>query len=1314
MWTAATLGRGRSTIPTTAPEPKLWVVALGLSLTACPGLLGTPLSRYCSCIASRPNAPANISSCACRSRSSRARATALPRILKQLRLHVSTSRRRQLTTSFRLGHFTSQPAAPWPVASSAPGLSKSALFSGRPPIVQTCAPCRSSDLSSVSLFEKQQNSTACCANNARPPNVCRLSSNPRLPPAETAKEFDIYARFCCCFLASSVSRHSLASLPSPATMGRASKFAFPLRRSHADRDAHQDRRPSQPEYDYDGPQPSKAERLLGTGLPGRRTASAASGHSFPRNNSATPSLEAKKSYVSLSRSEASQESDRARKGSHVTNESLLVPPLPRFHQDQSSSRSNSQDRSGSVSSSMYSRQLNSQTSSSTLRSHYDPQRQPPHVSQQTSMSASRDGALHKGHPSLFSASSWSVDQVSQHSSGHGGDYESISGSSKDAGRKKKVPARLDLSKLFPKTPKSKDNDQHLLSPTKFVSSPVLMSSTSTHFSRPLTSPSTMNSNRTRATSVTSTKTSDTLREGRAQAAKDRAQKAPYDNAKITRRRPPPGIQHWFDGLSDDEEEEDEEEEEEREMPVERVDMRVQEPRRQPSPHDYRRQPSPPRHGRKTSHPKATLAERAYPPLERLYPKEHTYTPDHAHRQDARAVPQAHSYRADHAQTGPDTRSFEKAHLRGQPSQTSFASHDTRASTWTKGSRISDRDLKGDSVLSLSSSEDESDPRSSGTDLAPIRDSLATSTDTEGEILIGRAQAFDIRPRQNWPSRRMTAGSTSTNATIDVMLSPTTAASSQTNLVLPRHSNSRSSRRRSGHFRQVSAIPEDGYQESKHYPESISTVSCDDRDTSSIRSGRTSKSEPRSNLGHKLMAVTEEEEVLLELMRRKRAAMAKQSYTDGYRSAMKVEHARGETPTMSSEDQRRLSGFVSIASQGSDYSEPQAHTASDRRHSKKSILSQSTAAGTEASTSTLQTLANATYVPPPSRSEKKNRVPPTANEALLRSPGSSSMASSTSVSPSPRSRMVQRIVSQPPQLSPAIFSPLEVFSSPPDSPTYPATASHTGTIPSPVTPGPGFDGELRIKVAGSSIGGSEASFGTDYDSIHHSQQRSHHSHHPSDLSMSHMSKERSRKVEKPVSMGRERLGESPGAKGVDRARSHSRRRTASSGANIDMCSEKPSQLVTPEVVHPTRTSSLLDFPMPAGMVRQDAPASKSHVLPGPTDWDWDNDVDVSAVINHVRKSRSSHVLGSARTSIASSAPSLPPPNIPLPEVPQTQPSRQNSVTSHISSRSGVRGEAGDRLTVASIPSAAIAARSSVSDDVLAAWSSLGGSRGEFYG
>ncbi|EKG09012.1 hypothetical protein MPH_14008 [Macrophomina phaseolina MS6] len=823
--------------------------------------------------------------------------------------------------------------------------------------------------------------------------------------------------------------------------------------------------------------------------------------------------------MSITLSEASQESSSRRKALPTADKSLLVSPHPRFRQDASSAYS--KDRSGSVS-----RRLNSQASSSTLRSHYDARRQPLYVSQQTSMSAVRDGGLRKGHHPVYSCSR-SIDQDSLQSS-----VRSDSGN----GAGKKVPAPLNLSKLFPKAPKSREhNDQRLLSPTKFVSSPIPLSSTSTYFPRPMISPIFSNFNRNRVRSVSSTKTSDTLREGRARAAKDRAYKAPYDNAKVNRRRPPPGIQHWFDGLSEDGDDDDdmeEEEEEEDAVPPVRANMKVQEsrsmPLRQPSLNDRRRQASPPRHGRRISHAKAAPIERTYSPIDRFYHADRTYPSEHACATEAKAAPQTCPYRTDHSQAGLNTLSSDEPYLRGQSNRASLTSHNARTYAWTKTSKISNRDLKSDSALSLSSSEDESDPRSSSTSLPIIRNSVAMSIDTECEILIGGAQAFDIRPRQNRTARRMTAASgmtsasgasfrsSTTVATIDVMLSPTAAASSQTNLVFPRHPNSWSGCR-SQHSRQVSATLEDDQNDLKRYAENFR----DDRDTSSFKSARTSKSKPRPNMSYKLMAVTEEEEALLELTRRKRAAMAKQSFTDGYRSAMKVTQVRSGNPT-SPQNQQRFAGSVTMDSLDSEASGKHTLTEGDRRPSRKSILSQTTAAETGYSSSTVETLANATYAPLP-RSEKRSRPPPMANETLLRSLGSSSMASSFSVFHTPRSHVTQRIVSRPPQISPDVFAPLNVFSSPPDSPTLPATAFLTDTIPSPVTSGPCSDGALSVKVVGSSVGGSEGSFGTDHDSIRHSHQ---HHHYPSDISVSNSGEERARKME--ATRGYKRTHERGGA------------------------------------------------------------------------------------------------------------------------------------------------------------------------------------------
>ncbi|KAF2136991.1 uncharacterized protein K452DRAFT_114658 [Aplosporella prunicola CBS 121167] len=255
-----------------------------------------------------------------------------------------------------------------------------------------------------------------------------------------------------------------------------SKFSFHLhhRRHRADKDKEPERLAT-PAYsvrsDDVSSQPSKAERLLGTGLPGRHTGSAASvAVGNPYLSAPHALLDTKQTYMS------SLSLPERRKGS-ATSADDLVPPRWQshtlYHRPSSNvlgpsagaDEADGDGRSGSVSSTGYSKTLHSQKSSTTLQSHYDPRRPPLPVSQQTSASAMRDGGLRRGHTPLHQSTT-SVDQISTHSS----TYEEYDNESGKSSRKKK-PARLDLSKLFPKAPKAK-YDNVLLSPSLFVSLPA--------------------------------------------------------------------------------------------------------------------------------------------------------------------------------------------------------------------------------------------------------------------------------------------------------------------------------------------------------------------------------------------------------------------------------------------------------------------------------------------------------------------------------------------------------------------------------------------------------------------------------------------------------------------------------------------------------------------------------------------------------------------------------------------------------------------------------------------------------------------------
>lgn len=316
----------------------------------------------------------------------------------------------------------------------------------------------------------------------------------------------------------------------------------------------------------------------------------------------------------------------------------------------------------------------------------------------------------------------------------------------------------------------------------------------------------------------------------------------YDNTKVNVRRPPRGIQHWFDGLDEDEDDDDEAGEDE--------------PTRAHT--TYQHQPSIPQMcpDRKTSLGRVALANS---------------TPSRQLAQDQYPTPV--SSRKDHV---PPTYPW-PPHRLNSPSQFSVQSQSSLVSARTRESSFSKSNLQDSSVLSVSSSEDESEEDALERRKLPPRNGVE-GFDDHGGVIIGKAQAYEVRPRG--PNRRtsdskMSMLTTTTDAaTIEVMYTPEPYSPQG----YPRSYGSR----RSSHIRQPSMIPEDEDTRPKTSATRAQSPSA------SLRSARTSTSEPRSRVdGHKLMAVTAEEEALLELMRRKRAAMAKHSFTEGYKTALMV-------------------------------------------------------------------------------------------------------------------------------------------------------------------------------------------------------------------------------------------------------------------------------------------------------------------------------------------------------------------------------------------------------------------------------------------
>jgi hypothetical protein len=756
------------------------------------------------------------------------------------------------------------------------------------------------------------------------------------------------------------------------------KFSFPLpRRSRTKTDDHDARStpsipsgPERPSHHEDTS--SKAHRVLGTSDVLHRSTS--------RQSTVPPSP----GFMSITLSEATLGSQFDDRNSATATENSGYLKRPSMSKRPSSNvlgrTYTGEGRRGSDNSSA-SHHLHPQTSSSTLRSHYDAKSSPLYISQQTSDSAVRDRALRRGQPPVLTD--------------HGYDsYEAspLSPVILDETRKKEYrkskPARLDLSKLFPKPKDSNDGHHHgstLLSPTKMVNSPAAMSMNSEYFPRSMTRQPTP-----QAGSAKLQKTNVKYQNAPSKPPMSPVRKVKrdqYDNAKVHVRRPPKGVQHWFDAL--DEESEDSTEE------TQQVHAEAS---------FTNPEPTVPEHSYTTSQ-----ASRARHASNYSRPSQN---PTPAYKRDSFALEDI----------------VDISHLTS-PSQYSVDTYRSYSTSKTRESALSKTNLQDSSVLSCSSSEDENDERSRSRK-GSVRKSL-DSGDYTGEIVIGRAQAYEVRPhRRMQSSGKMSTLSTSTNATIEVMYRPEPPP--HPSYHYPR-SSVHSVGRRTSHVRQPSVILED--EDSR--PQTAVTTPVSPT-AHSIASARTSASapQPQSEGSRKYMQVTAEEEALLELMRKKRAAMNKQSASQ----APAREQDRHLKPAAERSPPHRTSAYLST-----DSLEP-SHVRTAEARSKH-----------RASVGTSSSLA-------PSRG-RSSTTESRATTSQLRDSSASDTWSDRNYSPASRGRLPHHFP------TPAGFSQSDMF--PPSSPILaasvasPTTTDHPSPLPSPMTPALCTnDQDVVVKVASS--------------------------------------------------------------------------------------------------------------------------------------------------------------------------------------------------------------------------------------------------------
>jgi hypothetical protein len=951
---------------------------------------------------------------------------------------------------------------------------------------------------------------------------------------------------------------------------------------------------------------SKAERLLGTsGLP-------------YRPSSRQTSVPASPGYMTVTVSEASFGSEFTDNGSPTAVDeagSFFPAKRPSMSNRPSSTILNnaySNDRRPSNSSSI-SKHLHPKTSNSTMRSHYDAQNSPLYISQQTSDSAVRDRALRKGKPPVAPAHNSSYQD---HANGHVPSPLSrqLSDDIKKDNRKPK-PHKLDLSILFPK-PRA-NGKTTLLSPNKLVNSPSAMSTASEYFPRPMTRVPTPVQGQAKLTKTAKRQqTSDSPLKVPTPTSPVRLHKRDeYDSAKVNVRRPPRGIQHWFDAVGDSDEESEEEEQ--------------------------------PIHAPRSSSLQAPQHSYMVPPPGNSSPSGRFYNSATSSQQTLRSHQQhgSHAWKEQHAFSHPPL-----DHNLNSPSLFSVRSRSSLTSNKTKDSAFSKSNLQDSSVLSFSSSEDEDNYVAPVANRYTVRSSIEDLDD--GEIIIGKAQAFEMqRPRPGHTRKAPSEGklsimSTSTNAaTIEVMYTPEPYSPH----LFPRPYGSR----RSSHIRQPSVINED----EEVRPKTASNRPASPTPSASVRSVRTSTSEPQSRAEqHKLMAVTAEEEALLEMMRKKRAAMAKNSFTEGYKTAVQQEVLRQVTPP---EAAYRTSAFLFNETPSTSPAQGLTITTSSR---KSSLLGS----------------ASPHLMAPRGRPTRfgQDRDSPLGTSVLRDSSSCDDRLSERHILITPTSH--PHHLAPPPE-----FSPLDPFpsSTPTASMASPTTTEHPSPLPSPITPGHRHgESDVDVKVAGS-----EPSCNGDDE--------------PPILD--------NNVIEQPV--GSIKTDESRSSQVTITSGQHTRRRTASSGADMTF-NLGPSSFPVPP------TSRDLT-PLPENGSRPPSISISTSSFPMPdSGFGFPMPNSSSTVTKKIPLPRKSSRRTSALTVNTAVNSPVSVPRIRHPSTISTGTSSSVTVPDRRSSRIGSFGGAsgGSSLTSLSSMNSRLRDsvrdeknRNSVSEDVLAAWGSLGG-------
>ncbi|KAK4543010.1 hypothetical protein LTR36_006008 [Oleoguttula mirabilis] len=493
------------------------------------------------------------------------------------------------------------------------------------------------------------------------------------------------------------------------------------------------------------------------------------------------------------------------------------------------------------------------TSNNAVHDFYDPSRQPLYVSQQTSASAVRDMALHKGSPMIHETASdpalakrplKSALKKAQDPSRRPALLE-VRTNSSDTKKSK----RLDLSHFFPQ-PRAHTN-QHLLSPNKLSRSPSPLTDTSEFFPQ-----DTIQVQLKRPAANARLETHKSVKPTSADPDCSTRVKVfesdIFDQAKTNVRRPPKGIKNWFDGfdISSDE------------------DEKVPEPEPQELP-----------------------ANEALPSVFSPWVVKPDSEQPQFHRKASIDPVEDNLLAIEAAKERMQERMRMATKRKGSVSSATIASVVSSEALGKKPpSRLSTSRLANESVLSLSDSSGDERARLS-TIRASVDDYSAMFHDTapmhveKPTAAPRKLQSKRSVPQDSFPRQSTsTVQTTQTSASIPIRLADSIPLPVSIPLSPPAKGDEQYTFK-NGAAQALRKL--EGQRDSAGQPpQSRPTTKASAQDFESNATGETVSSMP-TDASH-MMAVTEEEMILLEMMRNKRAAMQKNSFTEGYQLALKRE------------------------------------------------------------------------------------------------------------------------------------------------------------------------------------------------------------------------------------------------------------------------------------------------------------------------------------------------------------------------------------------------------------------------------------------